>query len=80
MRKVLSFGFYFSNKYDLTLSRIKLASNHPTDTHFQWNAHMFKEILAQNIDKKWQTLLIQVFPLNLHASFEIKKNLFYNYR
>lgn len=52
-------GYYFSYTYDLTLSKIKRATNCQTETRFQWNYHLHKDLKKFGVDKKWQISLIQ---------------------
>jgi SacI homology domain len=52
-------GYYFSYTYDLTLSKIKRATNCQTETRFQWNYHLHKDLKKFGVDKRWQLSLIQ---------------------
>jgi len=73
IRKLLSLGYYFSYTYDLTLSKVKRATNCQTEVRFQWNHHLYKDLKKFNIDKKWQVPLIQGLVGYANAFIQGKK-------
>jgi len=61
IRKLLLQGYYFSYTYDLTLSKVKRATNCQTEVRFQWNHYLYKDLTKWNIDRKWRVPVIQGF-------------------
>lgn len=61
----MSFGFYFSYTYDMTLSKEKQSQkiNEP-DSKFWWNQFLMGELTSQKIDRKWYLVVIQVYFLD----------------
>jgi len=61
IKNLLSFGFYYSFSYDITLSKDKIQKRTAQrETKFWWNQNMLKDLISQNISKSWQIPLIQV--------------------
>lgn len=64
IKNLLGFGFYYSFSYDLTLNKDKIQRGIlESDCKFWWNHNMLKDLISQNISKRWQIPLIQVFLL-----------------
>lgn len=68
IKSLLSFGFYFSFDYDLSLNLEKIQEGvKESEKKFWWNYFLLKDVRAQNVSKKWQIVLIQVvFFLNFY--------------
>ena len=61
IKNLLSFGFYYSYTYDLTLSTDKISKGqNDRAPKFWWTGFMLKDLRAQNISISWQIPLIQV--------------------
>jgi len=73
LRKLLLQGYYFSYTYDLTLSKVKRATNCQTEVRFQWNHFLYKDLTKFHIDRKWRVPVIQGFIGHFNVFIQGKK-------
>jgi len=60
IRKLFKQGYYFSYTCDLTLSKQKRSERgENTETRYQWNKHILKDVVKAQVSKKWQLPIVQ---------------------
>lgn len=83
IKRLLSFGFYFSFTYDLTRNTDKIdvfsAQEKLHDEKFWWNQYMLKDVSSQKISGKWQMPIIQVKNLDFRVNNSITKGFVKNF-
>lgn len=69
--QLLSSGYYFSYTWDLTLSKVKMASNSASDARFCWNGHIMRDLIKFKINSRWLIPMIQVQLLFFNDSLPV---------
>lgn len=77
IKNLLSFGFYYSFTYDLTLNTDKIHKGYKEhEAKFWWNDFMLKDLKSQNISKSWQIAMIQVKNIESSPNKTLLKGLY----